>query len=149
MEKRTEFLSLAVSNAKSRPISDGGRDENAVAFLTQLEEKLEVAQAQLEILHLLEQEYPDRDQFIEQKIYELKIGLKTVTEVSSKLSVKLLLPFFQLFEDYADPLNMPEIKLLLFHVSEHQDQQHLISTWRYLFDQRALFLLVLTLLSYP
>jgi hypothetical protein len=46
-----------------------------------LEEKLEVAQSQLEILHLLEQENPEPDSFVEQKVRELRGSFRTVTEV--------------------------------------------------------------------
>ena len=53
LEARLEYLTLAVGNAKSHPVSAGGRHETAIAFLTDLEEKLEVAQVQLELYHAL------------------------------------------------------------------------------------------------
>src|SRR6266508_2720444 len=53
LDSRLEYLTLAVANAKSHPISVGGRHETAIAFLTDLEEKLDVAQVQLEIYHTL------------------------------------------------------------------------------------------------
>ena len=53
LETRVEYLTLAVGNAKSHPVSAGGRHETAIAFLTDLEEKLEVAQVQLEIYNNL------------------------------------------------------------------------------------------------
>lgn len=52
LESRIEHLSLAVSNAKSHPSSEYGQ-ETAVEFLSDLEDKLEVAQVQLEIANLL------------------------------------------------------------------------------------------------
>jgi nuclear pore complex protein Nup155 len=53
LETRIEYLTLAVGNAKSHPISIGGKHESAIAFLTDLEEKLEVAQVQLELYNTL------------------------------------------------------------------------------------------------
>ena len=53
LESRVEYLTLAVGNAKSHPVSAGGRHETAIAFLTDLEEKLEVAQVQLEMYNTL------------------------------------------------------------------------------------------------
>ena len=42
-----------MGNAKSHPISVGGRHETAIAFLTDLEEKLDVEQVQLELYNTL------------------------------------------------------------------------------------------------
>lgn len=53
LDARLEYLTLAVGNAKSHPVSAGSRHETAIAFLTDLEEKLEVAQVQLEIFNTL------------------------------------------------------------------------------------------------
>ena len=53
VDRRIEYLTLAVNNAKSHPSSEFGRHETAVEFLTDLEEKLEVAQVQREICHKL------------------------------------------------------------------------------------------------
>lgn len=50
---RLEYLTLAVGNAKSHPIAVNGKHESAIAFLTELEEKLEVAQVQLETYNAL------------------------------------------------------------------------------------------------
>lgn len=53
LETRLEYLTLAVGNAKSHPISTSENHEAALTFLTDLEEKLEVAQVQLELYHAL------------------------------------------------------------------------------------------------
>lgn len=42
-----------MNNAKSHPSSEFGRQEASVEFLTDLEEKLEVAQVQREVYHSL------------------------------------------------------------------------------------------------
>jgi nuclear pore complex protein Nup155 len=51
---RVECLTLAVGNAKSHPVSLDGHHESAIAFLANLEEKLEVAQVQLQIWDALQ-----------------------------------------------------------------------------------------------
>ena len=80
LEARLEYLTLAVGNAKSHPVSAGSRQETAIAFLTDLEEKLEVAQVQLEILNFLQKYYHDQDERGE-RVRLLSKGLMTITEV--------------------------------------------------------------------
>jgi len=46
-----------------------------------------------------------------------------------------LISISKLYEDFADPLNLPEMKLLILHVSDHQDQHLVTSIWRDLFDR--------------
>ncbi|KAG1862206.1 nucleoporin [Suillus subluteus] len=53
LDKRLEYLTLAVANAKSHPVTIGGRHETAISFLTNLEEKLDVAQVQFEVYNAL------------------------------------------------------------------------------------------------
>ena len=53
LDKCIQYLTLAVNNAKSHPSSKFGRQEAVVEFLTDLEEKLEVAQVQREVCHSL------------------------------------------------------------------------------------------------
>lgn len=75
-----EYLTLSVGNAKSHPVSAGGRHETAIAFLTDLEEKLEVAQVQLEMHAAL---YPRINEpgEVGAKIQLLSKTLLTITEV--------------------------------------------------------------------
>lgn len=75
-----ECLTLAVANAKSHPISAGGRHETAIQFLTDLEEKLDVAQVQLEIYSTLLPHTSDAPE-VEQKVQMLSKQLMTMTEV--------------------------------------------------------------------
>jgi len=53
LERRTQLFTFAVNYAKSHPSSELGRHEAAVEFLSDLEEKLEVAQVQVEVYHEL------------------------------------------------------------------------------------------------
>ena len=73
---------MAVANAKSHPISIGGRHETAIAFLTDLEEKLDVAQVQLEIYNTLLPHIDDAA-VVGERIQLLSNRLFTMTDVSN------------------------------------------------------------------
>ena len=81
LDERLEYLTLAVGNAKSHPVSVGGRHEDAISFLTELEEELEVAQVQLELYHTLAPRIDEAGEVAE-KIKFLTTRLFTVTEVN-------------------------------------------------------------------
>lgn len=55
LHKRVEYLSLAVSNAKSQLPSTTSSSAVGVEFLTEVEEKLEVAMVQIEIYRAIEE----------------------------------------------------------------------------------------------
>ena len=55
-------------------------------FLTDLEEKLDVAQVQLEMLQALERELMEPTAEQQRKLHELSNGLMTVTEVRTRCS---------------------------------------------------------------
>lgn len=69
-----------MGNAKSHPISVGGKHETAIAFLTDLEEKLEVAQVQFEIYNTLLPHVNDAPE-VKAKIDLLSRRLLTMSEV--------------------------------------------------------------------
>lgn len=81
MDSRLEYLTLAVANAKSHPISAGGRHETAIAFLTDLEEKLDVAQVQMEIYNTLLPHVNDAPE-VADKVQALSKQLFTMSDVS-------------------------------------------------------------------
>ena len=81
LDVRLEYLTLAVANAKSHPISIGGRHETAIAFLTDLEEKLDVAQVQLEVYNTLLPHVDDAPA-VGERIKLLSKQLFTMTDVS-------------------------------------------------------------------
>ncbi|KAJ2920291.1 hypothetical protein MD484_g125, partial [Candolleomyces efflorescens] len=119
LDSRVEYLTLAVANAKSHPISAGGRHETAIAFLTDLEEKLEVAQVQLEVYQTLLPHIDDAPE-VGNRIRQLSERLFTMTE---------------LYQDYAVPFDLPNIKLLCLHVSEHRDEGLVRPIWNQIFDE--------------
>ncbi|KII93895.1 hypothetical protein PLICRDRAFT_36114 [Plicaturopsis crispa FD-325 SS-3] len=121
LDARLEYLTLAVGNAKSHPISVGGRHETAIAFLTDLEEKLDVAQVQLEVysalVSRLNEPGPAGD-----KIKLLTTRLFTMSE---------------LYQEYAEPFDIPPIKLLILHVSEHRDENMVRPIWNQIFTEAS------------
>jgi len=114
-----ECLTLAVANAKSHPISAGGRHETAIQFLTDLEEKLDVAQVQLEIYSTLLPHASDAPE-VEQKVQMLSKQLMTMTE---------------LYQGYAVAFQLPTLQLLCLHVSEHRDESVVRPIWNQIFDE--------------
>ncbi|KAF8971407.1 nucleoporin [Flammula alnicola] len=119
LDVRLEYLTLAVANAKSHPISAGGRHETAIAFLTDLEEKLDVAQVQLEIYNTLLPHVND-DPTVGERINSLSKQLFTMTD---------------LYQKFAVPFDLPAIKLLCLHVSEHRDESVVRPIWNQIFDE--------------
>lgn len=85
LDARLEYLTLAVGNAKSHPISAGGRHETAIAFLTDLEEKLDVAQVQLEVYNILLPHLNDPGE-VGEKVKILSKALLTMSEVKVSAS---------------------------------------------------------------
>ena len=80
LSTRLEYFTLAVGNAKSHPVTANGRHETAIAFLTDLEEKLDVAQVQLEVYNaLLPHAGNPGDQGL--RIRQLNKKLFTISEV--------------------------------------------------------------------
>ncbi|KAG6332506.1 hypothetical protein ID866_6583 [Astraeus odoratus] len=118
LDARLEYLTLAVGNAKSHPVTADGRHETAIAFLTDLEEKLDVAQVQLEVYNSLLPHISDPGEDGD-KIRYLGKHLMTMSE---------------LYQLYAEPFDLPIMKLLILHVSEHRDSQLVRSIWDRIFE---------------
>ncbi|KAF7970509.1 hypothetical protein HWV62_23741 [Athelia sp. TMB] len=118
LDARLEYLTLAVGNAKSHPISAGGRHETAIAFLTDLEEKLDVAQVQLELYN------------------SLVTHLNDPGEVGEKVKIlsKTLLTMTEMYQLYAEPFDLPVMKLLILHVSEHREENLIRPIWNRIFE---------------
>ncbi|KAF5355937.1 hypothetical protein D9756_004133 [Leucocoprinus leucothites] len=119
LNSRLEYLTLAVANAKSHPVSAGGRHETAIQFLTDLEEKLDVAQVQLEIYNTLLPHVSDAPE-VEQKVRVLSKQLMTMTE---------------LYQGFAVAFQLPALQLLCLHVSEHRDESVTRPIWNQIFDE--------------
>ncbi|KAF8632618.1 hypothetical protein AX15_001820 [Amanita polypyramis BW_CC] len=119
LDARLECLTLAVANAKSHPVSIGGRHETAIDFLTDLEEKLEVAQVQLEIYNTLYLHIDDAPE-VGERIRMLTKRLFTMTE---------------LYQMYAIAFGLPEMQLLCLNVSEHREESVVRPIWNQIFEE--------------
>ncbi|KAG6851190.1 hypothetical protein H0H93_015200 [Arthromyces matolae] len=119
LSDRLEYLTLAVGNAKSHPISSMGRHETAIAFLTDLEEKVDVAQVQLEVYNIL---YPH-------------IGDAPEVGERIKMLSKQLFTMTDLYTLYAVPFDLVDVKLLCLHISEHRDEGVVRPIWNQIFDE--------------
>lgn len=84
IQKRVEYLSLAVGNAKSQYPSNRGE---SVEFLTDIEEKLEVAQVQIEIYREISESTNLRNEEKGQWLAKLEGGLLTISDVRLSLLV--------------------------------------------------------------
>ncbi|GAA6024169.1 hypothetical protein JCM10207_005590 [Rhodosporidiobolus poonsookiae] len=112
LQKRVEYLSLAVGNVKSQFPSTSRGD--AVQFLTDVEEKLEVAQVQIEIFRAIEDG-------VELPSDEKQAWLEKTEERLFTIS--------ELYSEFAEPLELLEIILLIFHVSDHRDPFLVTASW--------------------
>ncbi|TFL06773.1 nucleoporin [Pterulicium gracile] len=119
LDSRIEYLTLAVGNAKSHPIANGGRHETAIAFLTDLEDKLDVARVQLEIYHALLAGGHDKGS-----------GADHVTLLPTKLFT-----MSELYIEYAEPFHLLTMQLLCLHVSEHGDENVVRRIWNEIFEE--------------
>ncbi|KAG9098896.1 hypothetical protein FS749_002674 [Ceratobasidium sp. UAMH 11750] len=121
LERRIEYLSLAVSNAKSHPSSEYRQQETAVEFLTDLEDKLEVAQVQLEIANLLSGRYAIEPNAEWRRHYE-------------RLTSRLL-DISTLYREFADPEDLHAVKLLILKIADRRDAALVTSIWEAIFVQ--------------
>lgn len=137
LDKRIEYLSLALGNAKSHQASEFDEGHQApVEFLTDLDEKLEVANVQLDIYeqmkglrHLSEAGMKD--------VEALGSTLLDVTAVRALIHLfvaELCSSQLQLYHRYADPYDLNDMKLLILKVSDHRDPQVVSATWRAIFE---------------
>ncbi|KAF7290088.1 MYND-type domain-containing protein [Mycena chlorophos] len=107
LDSRIEYLTLAVANAKTHSISVGGKHETAITFLTDLEEKLEVAQVQVEAYNLLVPHINDGD------------VVSTVCASSAWVTDAR-----QIYQQYAEPFDFAPLKLI-FREALEAGQDHL------------------------
>ncbi|KAG9017194.1 hypothetical protein FRB90_001413 [Tulasnella sp. 427] len=118
LDERVEYLSRAISNAKSTSMDGSRRHDSDAEFLSDLQDKLDVASVQLEILPRVYRVVPDSSK--SPQVLDLATRLMTISE---------------LYSDYADPLGLEDMKLLILHTSEHNDMSLVTSIWRSILDQ--------------
>ncbi|KAG0142966.1 hypothetical protein CROQUDRAFT_96882 [Cronartium quercuum f. sp. fusiforme G11] len=122
LPRRIEYLSLAVSNAKSSPsLTSNSENGGAFAFLTDLEEKLDVAQVQVEVL---------------QNVLDLEGGADN--EAVTESLQRRLLTISELYAEVVQPLGLLDATLLIFHVSDHRDESLTETVWRAIIERAHL-----------
>ncbi|KAL0121289.1 hypothetical protein PUN28_008744 [Cardiocondyla obscurior] len=89
-------------------------------FLRELEDKLEVARMQQQILDVISNQ---------QNLFDSMI----VTDAKLRLNSSLL-DITQLYEEYAEPLQLWECKLAIIHCSGHQDDMLIKGIWTNIID---------------
>ncbi|KAG8827238.1 hypothetical protein FRC19_004757 [Serendipita sp. 401] len=123
LNKRQEYLQIAVSNARSHAGSELSRQESGVEFLTMAEEHRDVADVQVEI----------RDE-----VKSLIVTAGGVTALDAEAEGPWggleqlegsLLTMTQLYQLYADPLRLLPMKLVIFHVSGFHEDGLVRNTW--------------------
>lgn len=111
LDDRVEFLSKASSNAKSTLQTNS---HELIEFINDIDEKLEVASVQIEIFKAIQESLEIDD--------ENKSALISILNES-------LLDITTLFREFAEPLQMHEIKLLIYHVSDYRDEELVRQAW--------------------
>lgn len=84
LDKRIEYLTLASNNAKSHSNFELRQYENTVEFSNNIDEKLEVAQVQRELLHALYGKVKDRQGEVAASLRRLESELLNITQVSRR-----------------------------------------------------------------
>ncbi|KAG0042079.1 hypothetical protein BGZ83_000923 [Gryganskiella cystojenkinii] len=132
-DSRLEYLSLAVSNAKSCPAGSDPKSENG-RLLIELEEKLEVGNIQLDIIQHLKAA-------AEEHARQMNNGALNATERQESRQKALaldnmyqsckaqLLDVTNLYHTYVEPVKMYESMLAIFHASDTDDEYHVRAAW--------------------
>lgn len=119
LSRRLEYLSLALSNAKSQRHPASASDIGDVEFMTNLEEKIEVAQVQVEIYRAVKEHTEATPEAKQNMLQMLEQRLYNVSE---------------LFKEFAEPLALLEIQLLIFHIADFYDPNLIAQTWEVLVE---------------
>ncbi|KAI7830540.1 Non-repetitive/WGA-negative nucleoporin C-terminal-domain-containing protein [Gamsiella multidivaricata] len=132
-EMRLEYLSLAVSNAKSYPAGSDPKTDSG-RLLIELEEKLEVGNIQLDIILSLKSMLEEQNRTTENP------ALDNMTRLEARHRAQDLETLFQnckaqlldiniLYHTYVEPLHMYESMLAIYHASDVDDEYHVRAAW--------------------
>ncbi|KAA1134742.1 hypothetical protein PGTUg99_013030 [Puccinia graminis f. sp. tritici] len=134
LPRRIEYLSLAVSNAKSTPnLTTKSENGEVFSFLTDIEEKLEVAQVQVEVLQNVLDLSDDQFQLNHHHHQDQNAG--QTKEVILQVLQSRLLTISEIYRDIVEPLGLLECTLLIFHVSDHRDLNLIQTVWSAIIEQ--------------
>ncbi|KAF9400477.1 hypothetical protein BGX21_004214 [Mortierella sp. AD011] len=132
-ESRLQYLSLAVSNAKSYPAGSDPKTDNG-QLLIELEEKLEVGNIQLDIILNLKAMLDVPSRMANNPSLDTAMRLQAGQGVR-ELEVLLqscraqLLDVNSLYHSYVEPLKMYDSMLAIYHASDVDDEYHVRSAW--------------------
>lgn len=112
--KRVEYLSLAVSNARSAAPSS---TEGAGALLNYVQDRLEVAQVQLEIRNAIEGDKAQHELEATRRLESLALLDAELYDVT------------ELYKDFAAVFHLHDSILALLHVSRSAPQDLVTTTW--------------------
>jgi len=115
LRKRLEYLSRAIVCVKGAEVLPGSRTEGE--FLHELEEKMEVARIQLQVLEAL-----------------VQLNTRGTEDAISRLNSDLL-DVTQLYEDFAYPFNLHECQLAILHCASLHDPALVESLWQNIIDK--------------
>lgn len=111
LEDRVEYLTKASGNAKST----FQHSQELINFINDIDEKLEVASIQIEVYKSVQESME-----IEEEQKGMLLGILNDN----------LLDVTQLYRDFAEPLHMHEVKLFIYHVSDHRDLDLVRMAWQ-------------------
>jgi len=119
---RLEYLSRAIvcmKSSDSRPTTLAGENIQSTAgeFLHELEEKMEVARIQLQLLESIQQ-----------------LAESPATQEATVALNSDLLDITHLYEDFADRFNFPECQLAILHCAGHHDPNLIETIWQNIID---------------
>lgn len=122
LSRRVEYLSRAIVCARAAVTSYGNAAHGQ--FLHELEEKMDVAKVQCQILEAVRQlPVGSRPQsVVQQAIVGLNADLLDVT---------------QLYEQFAEPLHLWQCKLAILHCAGHYDQALVANVWTHIIGDAA------------
>lgn len=137
LNDRVYYLAQALTSAKSAA-SLGAED---VEFTSGLQERIDVAQVQMEVARAVEA-HPDMgDEEKGQVLAQLNSDLLGLDEVScvwaQELSLEAELICEQLYQSYARPLRLYEAILLILKIADARIEDVCEAVWRQLLQQRA------------
>ncbi|CAO1633399.1 unnamed protein product [Jaminaea pallidilutea] len=127
--QRLEYLTLASNNAKSSAVGATGGAYATVTFVSEIEEKLEVAQVQVEVYRAIRELSSDDARYEDVELDDDKKNL-LLNELDGQL-----LDISTLYRDFADPLALYDVKILIYQVSDFQDSTLIASTWESILDR--------------
>ncbi|KAF9437395.1 hypothetical protein BGZ76_000868 [Entomortierella beljakovae] len=132
-ESRLQYLSLAVSNAKSYPVGSDPKSDNG-RLLTDLEEKLEVGNIQLDIILNLKALHDERTRIANDPTFDNASRMQAGQDARDletylQSSKSQLHDVTSLYYSYVEPLKMYDSMLAIYHVSDIDDEYHVRAAW--------------------